>query len=100
MLTENGDSASADKVKAVKVYPTPKNAKDVRTFLGLASFYMRLVPKFAEAVRPLTTLTRKNQDFKWGPSKHEAFEDMKNRLSMTPMLAYPNFDVENFSFIV
>jgi hypothetical protein len=38
-LTQNGFSASADKVTAVKNYPTPSNVRDVRTFLGLASFY-------------------------------------------------------------
>jgi hypothetical protein len=38
VLSESGVSASADKAKAVKEYPTPKNAKDVTGFLGLASF--------------------------------------------------------------
>jgi hypothetical protein len=37
ILSENGVAVSADKVKAVREYPTPKNAKDVRAFLGLAS---------------------------------------------------------------
>jgi hypothetical protein len=37
-LSEDGVSASAEKVKAVKEYPTPKNVKNVRAFLGLASF--------------------------------------------------------------
>ena len=62
-LSEDGVAASADKVKAVREYPTPKNAKDVRAFLGLASFYRRLVPNFAEAAKPLTILTRKDQNF-------------------------------------
>jgi hypothetical protein len=41
ILSENEFAASADKVKAVREYPTPKNGKDVRAFLGLASFYRR-----------------------------------------------------------
>ena len=48
VLLANGVSASPDKVKAVKEYPTPKNAKDVRAFLCLISFYRKLVPNFAE----------------------------------------------------
>jgi hypothetical protein len=47
-------SASSDKVDEVKNYPVPRNAKDTRAFLGLASFYRRLVPKFAETAKPLT----------------------------------------------
>jgi hypothetical protein len=47
VLSEEGVSASPDKVKAVKEYPTPKNVRDVRAFLGLASFYRKLVPDCA-----------------------------------------------------
>ena len=62
-LSEYGVSASADKVKAVKEYPTPKNVKDVRAFIVLASFYRRLVPNFAKIAKPLTSLTRKKPRF-------------------------------------
>jgi len=49
---------SLSKVKAVRQYPVPKNTKDVRSFLGLALFYRRLVPKFTEIAKPLTELIR------------------------------------------
>jgi hypothetical protein len=68
VLSEKGVSASPDKVKAVREYPVPKNARDVRASLGLASFYRRVVPKFAEIAKPLTQLTRKDQEFVWSPS--------------------------------
>jgi hypothetical protein len=61
-------------------------------FLGLASFYRRLVPKFAETVKPLTQLTRKNQEFAWGIAQQEAFEVLKLKLCTTPVLAFPNFN--------
>jgi len=48
-------------VKAVREYPTPKNVTEVRALLGLASFYRKLVPNFAQIAKPLTTLTRKDQ---------------------------------------
>jgi len=48
VLSQEGITASPDKVKAVQNYPTPANVKDVRAFLGLAAFYRRLVPDFAE----------------------------------------------------
>jgi hypothetical protein len=56
-IVRDGISYSPDKVKAVRQYPTPKNVKDVRAFLGLASFYRRIVPNFAELAKPLTRLT-------------------------------------------
>jgi len=93
VLSENGVSASTDKVKAVREYPTPTNVRQVRVFLGLASFYRRLVPNFAQIAKPLTTLTRKDQKFEWGPSQREAFEGLKDKLCTTPVLAYPNFEL-------
>jgi hypothetical protein len=63
VLSENGVSASTDKVKAFREYPTPINVREVRAFLGLASFYRRLVPNFAQIAKHLTTLTRKDQKF-------------------------------------
>jgi hypothetical protein len=54
VLSEKGVSASPDKVKALREYSAPKNVRGVRAFLGLASFYRRLVPKFAEIAKPLT----------------------------------------------
>jgi hypothetical protein len=93
VLSEKGISASPDKVKAVRNYPKPKNVKDVRAFLGLASFYRRLVPDFAQIAKSLTLLTRKNQEFTWGPKQQEAFETLKDRLCTTPVLAYPNFSL-------
>ena len=91
ILSENGVTALPDKVKAVKQYPTPKCVKDVRAYLGLASFYLRLVPKFAEIAKPLTMLTRKDQNFSWGPLQQQAFDSMKKKLCTAPVLAYPNF---------
>jgi hypothetical protein len=77
VLSDKGISASADKVKAVQDYPTPKVAKDVRAFKGLGSFYRMLVCNFAEIAKPLTILTRKDQAFVWGPSQQQAFEELK-----------------------
>jgi hypothetical protein len=93
VLSENGVSASPEKVKAVRDYLTPKNVRDVRAFLGLASFYRRLVPNFSAIAKPLTELTRKDRQFVWGLCQQKAFEEMKDRLCTTPVLANPNFDL-------
>jgi len=90
VLSQDGITASPDKVKAVRNYPTPANVKDVRAFLGLAS-YRRLVPDFAELSKHLTVLTKKDHEFRWGPDQQEAFEKLKVRLWTTPVLAYPDF---------
>jgi transposase InsO family protein len=93
VISREGIRASPDKVKAVKEYPIPKTVKEVRSFLGLASYYRRLVPKFAEIAKPLTELTRKEQTFEWDDRRQSAFEELKSRLCTTPVLAYPDFQL-------
>jgi hypothetical protein len=93
VLSEKGVSASPDKVTAVKQFPVPKNVKDIRVFLSLASFYRRLMPNVAEIAKPFPALTRKDHQFTWGPQQQQAFHSMKDRLCTTPILAYPNFEL-------
>jgi hypothetical protein len=92
VLSRDGDTASTDKVKAVKQYRVPRNVKEVRFFLELASFCRRLVPKFTEIEKPLTQLIRKDVQFKWQSSQQAAFEKLKETLFSEQVLAYPDFN--------
>jgi hypothetical protein len=69
VVSRNGVTASPDKVLVFRKYPVPKNVREVRSFLGLASFYRRLVPRFAEIAKPMTQLIRKGNQFKWKSSQ-------------------------------
>ena len=96
VVSREGISASPDKVKAVREYPTPKSVKDVRSFLGLASFYRRLIPKFADLAKPLTELTRKETEFIWEERQETAFQGLKEKLCSSEVLAYPYFSQTSF----
>jgi len=63
IVSRDGIRASPDMTKAVKNFPIPKNVKKVRSFLGLASFYRRLVPQFANIANPMLELLRKDTPF-------------------------------------
>ena len=74
----------------MKQYPAPKNVKEVRSFLGMASFYRKFTPNFAEIAKPMNVLTRKGEEFILKPKQQEAFQTM-DTLCTVPALAYPNF---------
>ena len=63
IVSKDDIKASPDKTRAVKKFPAPTNVKEVRSFLGLASFYRRLVPEFAKIQRPVGQLFRKETPF-------------------------------------
>lgn len=49
-----------DKVRVVAQWPTPTSVRQVRQFIGFASWYRRFTPNFSATAAPLTHLTRKN----------------------------------------
>jgi hypothetical protein len=65
--------------------------KDVRSFLGLVSFYRRLVPHFADIAKPLTQLRKKDKIWDWNQVCQESFDRLMHKLSSTPVLAFPDF---------
>jgi len=86
VLSAEGLRPSATKLRAIKEYPIPRNEHEVRRFMGLASFFRRFVPRFAEKARPLTELTKKNIPFIWGNDEQHTFEEIKGNLVCEPVL--------------
>ena len=60
VVSAAGVSQDPSKVAAVKRFPTPVSPKNVREFLGLASYFRRFIPKFADVARPLHKLLEKS----------------------------------------
>ncbi|GJX30039.1 putative reverse transcriptase domain-containing protein [Tanacetum coccineum] len=57
----NGNEIQVDpsKIKAVKNWKAPKTSTEVRSFLGIAGYYRRLMEKFSKIAKSLTILTQK-----------------------------------------
>ena len=79
------------KIEAVKTWPRPSCVKDVKGFLGLASYYRRFIAGFADIAAPLHQYTKKEEaPFVWSREPEEAFDKLKAVLTKTPVLAYPD----------
>jgi len=63
VVSGEGVATEYSKIELVKDWPIPSDVKEVRSFLGLASYYRRFVPTFAEIAAPLHALTAKNKQF-------------------------------------
>jgi len=61
----------------------------IRSFLGLAGYYQRFIEGFSCLSSPMTKFTRKGVKFEWNEACKECFQDLKKRLTMTPVLAIP-----------
>jgi hypothetical protein len=87
IISDKSIEASPDKVKVIMNYPVPKSVKEVRSFLGLASFYRRLVTQFALIAKPLTQLTKKDNKFEWDEQCQSAFKELTTDASKIAVAA-------------
>ena len=88
LISADGIRPLPSKLDSIKHMPAPKDAKEIKQFLGLTGYYRKFVPRFADISRPLTTLTKKDQKFEWTPACQKSFELLKEALCCEPVLKY------------
>jgi hypothetical protein len=75
-----------EKVKAIMEWPVPKNAHEVRSFMGLAGYYWRFVEGLSKIEKPITTLQRKGVRYEWTKECDSAFIDLNRLLTTAPVI--------------
>jgi len=88
VVSEEGISPDPGKIEAVKSWPRPSSSTEVKSFLGLCSYYQRFVPSFADIAHPLHQCTT-TSPFSGEPEADVAFKKLKQALTEAPVLAYP-----------
>ena len=75
-------SVQQNKVEAISNIPEPTNKKQLRSFLGMCSFYRTYVPRFSEIALPLTNLTKNDQPtiVRFSAKHKDAFCLLKKKL--------------------
>ena len=76
-------------------WEVPRSPLYIKSFLGLVGYYRKFIRDFSKIEVPLTRLTRKGVDFRWGLEQQRAFETLWKRLCDAPVLTLPE-GVEDF----
>ena len=93
-VSRDGVSTCPKKIEKVVEWPRPKNVSELRSFLGLCSYYRRFVLNYSAVADPLHRLTEKDAKFDWTDQCEDTFQKLKLHLTTAPILAYPNSDDE------
>jgi len=94
VIGPEGVRMQKETVDGVLSWPTPRSAKDVQKFIGLANYYRRFIQDFSRVAKPLNILVGKDRKWEWGAEQQGAFEELKKRFTTEPVLAVPDRDQE------
>ena len=89
IMSAEGIRVDPVKIEAVVNWKPPRNFTEVRSFLGLAGYYRRVVKGFSIIASPLTKLLRKGVMFEWSDKCQNSFEQLKDMLVEAPVLTQP-----------
>jgi len=92
VITEDGVKPDPKKIQCIVDYPTPKNVKELKSFLGFVGYYRKFIQDFSNKTKPLTTLLKQNQEFNWSDICQDSFDFFKNILTNELLLQYPDFN--------
>jgi hypothetical protein len=90
IISAGGVSVDPGKVKAVLNWMPPATISEIQSFLGLAGYYRRIIKDFSKIAKPMTKLQEKNKAFEWTKECQDSFEELKKRLSSSPVLVLPD----------
>ena len=96
IVSKDGIETNPKKIEAILKWPRPQTVTQVQSFLGFCNYYQKFIHKFTQITRPLHKLcsgenaSKKKSMVIWNDCE-EAFRDLKDWCSKTPILAYANY---------
>ncbi|XP_058733217.1 uncharacterized protein LOC131604819 [Vicia villosa] len=91
VVSERGIEVDKAKIEVIENIQTPKTVREIRSFLGHAGFYRRLIKDFSKISKPLASLLMKDVEFNFNDECLEAFEILKTTLISTPIMQPPDW---------
>ncbi len=86
-INKDGIRPKESKIKAIVDAPEPADKKQIKSFLGMCTFYLSYLPNFATIAEPLRKLDRKESNFQFGQEERESFERIKKLMTEAPVLS-------------
>jgi hypothetical protein len=91
VLSQERVKANPKKIQLIKKWQSLVIAKGVRYFLRLANFYKKFIKDFLTLGKSLTDLLKKEWSFEWKDKQQVAFDILRENLTFTMFLRFPNF---------
>ena len=90
-ISQEGLRPTATKITDIINFTEPKSVDQVRSFLGVRSFYRKFIPQLAQEAQSVYSFLRKKSTFEWTVECGDTFVCIKNKLVEAQLLHYPDF---------
>ena len=98
LVFADGIRIDPERVKAILKISLPRSKKDVQSFIGKINFLRWFIPNFAETIKQVTAMLKKDQEVKWTTEAKNPFEKIKMAITEAPILVSPDFTREFLTF--
>jgi hypothetical protein len=95
IISTDGIQVDPDKIEVIRTWEPPATVKGIQSFLGFCNFYRRFIRDYGRIAKPLSNLVRKDTPFVFDAACIKAFEELKCRLTSTPILAHYDASCES-----
>ena len=89
-----GLEVDQEKVVVIKTLMPPTTVEGIRSFLGHAGFYRRIIKDFSKISRSLCRLLEKDANFDFDESCRSAFDEIKSRLVTAPIMLIHDLNID------
>jgi hypothetical protein len=77
IFSPEGINIDLERVKAIQQIDIPRNKNSIQSFIGKIIFLRRFIPNFAEIIKYIIDMLKKDAKIKWIPEAKESFENIK-----------------------
>jgi hypothetical protein len=80
IVSREGIKIDPKRVKDIQQIDILRNKKSIQSFIGKIIFLRRFIPNFAEIIKYITDMLKKDAEIKWIPEAKESFERIKQAI--------------------
>eukprot|EP00253_Pinus_taeda_P029070 PITA_29070 len=91
VVSAAGVQIDPERVKAIQTLTVPRSKRDIQSFLGKINFVRRFIPNFAELVKHVTSMLKKEAEVRWTDTTRKSFESIKKAIMQAPTLISPDY---------
>jgi hypothetical protein len=100
IMSAEGVRIHSSRVEDILTLALPRSKKEVQYFLGKVNFFRSFVSNFAQLLKNITTMLRKDNEIKWTTEAHSYFDQIKKYLMEALVLVNPNQSKDFLIFLL